>query len=147
MLTPRGPRVLEYNVRFGDPETQSLLALLDSDLAEIMSACANGSLDGVELKIKSASAATVVVAAGGYPGSYAKGTEMHVATAPQDVTFFHAGTKLDGSVLRTAGGRVIASTGTGKTLKDALARAYAGVEEIRFEGMQFRKDIGHRAFR
>ncbi|KAF2158219.1 phosphoribosylamine--glycine ligase [Myriangium duriaei CBS 260.36] len=147
MLTPKGPRVLEYNVRFGDPETQSLLMLLDSDLATVMDACTQGSLENVDLKIKPASAATVVVAAGGYPGSYAKGTEMNLTSEPQDVVFFHAGTKLDGSTLRTAGGRVIASTGTGKTLKDALARAYEGVEGIKFEGMQFRKDIGHRAFR
>ncbi|GAM86882.1 hypothetical protein ANO11243_049030 [Dothideomycetidae sp. 11243] len=147
MLTPRGPRVLEYNVRFGDPETQSLMMLLESDLAEIMSACTTGTLESVDLKIKSASAATVVVAAGGYPGSYAKGTEMRVAAAPDDVTFFHAGTKLDDETLRTSGGRVIASTGTGKTLKDALAKAYEGVERIKFEGMQYRKDIGYRAFR
>lgn len=147
MLTSSGPRVLEYNVRFGDPETQSLLLLLESDLAEVMAACANGRLDAVELRINPGAAATVVLAAPGYPGSYPKGAGMQLGDAPADVTFFHAGTKLDGNTLKTAGGRVIASSAVGSTLKEALSKAYQGVENIRFEGKQFRKDIGYRAFR
>jgi phosphoribosylaminoimidazole-succinocarboxamide synthase len=165
MITKDGPKVLEYNVRFGDPETQSLLALLESDLGEILLACAEGRLADVDVKILSKSAATVVVAAGGYPGSYKKGVEMKLDPPPSgkcfpdcyvypdnndcfaDVTLFHAGTTLDGSVLRTAGGRVIASTATADTLEQAIKKAYEGVKCIHFEGMQYRSDIGARALR
>ncbi|KAF2403657.1 phosphoribosylamine-glycine ligase [Trichodelitschia bisporula] len=147
MITADGPRLLEYNVRFGDPETQSLLPLLESDLAEVMLACAEGRLADVELKIRDAAAATVVVAAGGYPDSYKKGIEMTLKDAPVDVTLFHAGTTLIGETLRTAGGRVIASTATAPTLAEAIQKAYTGVGSIAFEGMQFRKDIGARALR
>lgn len=142
MMTARGARVLEYNVRFGDPETQSVLPLLQTDLAELMYACTNQSLSTLPITISSESAATVVVAAGGYPGSYAKGTPMTVASSlPENVTIFHAGTSLKDDVLRTSGGRVIASTATGPNLKAAVDRAYEGVKCIQFEGMQYRKDI------
>ncbi|KAF2715145.1 phosphoribosylamine-glycine ligase [Pleomassaria siparia CBS 279.74] len=147
MMTKTGPKVLEYNVRFGDPETQSLLALMDSDLAEVMVACAEGRLEDVDVKVSNKSAATVVVAAGGYPGSYAKGTEMHLDAVPDDVVLFHAGTSLIDHVLKTSGGRVIASTATGATLEEAVAKAYKGVECIHFDGMQYRKDIAGRALK
>ena len=147
MLTKRGPKVLEYNVRFGDPETQSLLPLLQSDLAELMVACTEQQLESIDVRVSKESAATVVVAAGGYPGSYAKGTPMTLTKTPENVVLFHAGTVTDGSQLKTAGGRVIASTATGPTLKQAVDRAYEGVKSIHFEGMQFRKDIAARAFR
>jgi phosphoribosylamine--glycine ligase len=147
MMTPQGPKVLEYNVRFGDPETQSLLALMQSDLAEVMLACADGTLSSTDLKVSSKSAATVVVAAGGYPGSYAKGTEMKLDTTPEDVVLFHAGTSFSDNVLKTSGGRVIASTATAPTLEEAVAKAYKGVECIHFDGMQFRKDIAGRALK
>jgi phosphoribosylamine--glycine ligase/phosphoribosylformylglycinamidine cyclo-ligase len=147
MMTKNGPKVLEYNVRFGDPETQSLLALMEGDLAQVMVACANGKLSEVDVKVSSRSAATVVVAAGGYPGSYAKGTVMTLDAVPEDVVLFHAGTSFSDNTLRTAGGRVIASTATAPTLEEAVAKAYKGVDCIHFEGMQFRKDIAGRALK
>lgn len=148
MLTAKGPKVLEYNVRFGDPETQSCLALLQSDLAELMVACCDGTLATKTIDIAPLSACTVVVAAGGYPGSYAKNTPMTVQepAAGSGMYIFHAGTALgsDGS-LQTSGGRVIAATATGESLKQAVDRAYEGVKLIHFEGMQYRRDIAHRA--
>ncbi|KAG9202629.1 Bifunctional purine biosynthetic protein ade1 [Epicoccum nigrum] len=145
MLTPQGVKVLEYNVRFGDPETQSLLCLMEGDLAQVMLACADGRLADVNVNVSSRSAATVVVAAPGYPGSYPKGTPMQLDAVPEDTVLFHAGTAVVDGRLVTAGGRVIASTATAATLEDAVAKAYKGVESIRFEGMQFRKDIAGRA--
>lgn len=149
MLTPNGPRVLEYNVRFGDPETQSCLTLLQSDLAELMLACTDGKLSGKSLDISSQSACTVVVAAGGYPGSYPKGTLMQVDEVDEKSGkyVFHAGTSLKDGNLVTSGGRVIAATATGETLREAVDKAYKGVQGIRFEGMQYRKDIAGRALR
>lgn len=147
MMTKKGPKVLEYNVRFGDPETQSVLALLNTDLAELMVACTQGSLSKHSIEIETKFAATVVVAAGGYPGSYAKGTPMTLNDTSKSVVLFHAGTVLDGDVLKTTGGRVIASTATGTSLAEAVAHAYKGVECIKFEGMQFRRDIAARALR
>ncbi|KAK0612732.1 Bifunctional purine biosynthetic protein ADE1 [Lasiodiplodia hormozganensis] len=147
MMTKNGPKVLEYNVRFGDPETQSLLPLMDSDLAELMLACTDSKLASFDLKVGEKSAATVVVAAGGYPGSYAKGTEMKLDPVPNDTVHFHAGTALKDGVLRTSGGRVIASTAWAPTLEEAVQKAYKGVEAIHFEGMQYRKDIAGRALK
>jgi phosphoribosylamine--glycine ligase len=165
MMTKSGAKVLEYNVRFGDPETQSLLALMESDLAEVMVACAEGNLKNVDVKVSNKSAATVVVAAGGYPGSYAKGTVMTLDPVPKgeymlectchamisltqlDVVLFHAGTSLPNNTLKTSGGRVIASTAIAPTLEEAVAKAYKGVDCINFEGMQFRKDIAGRALK
>ncbi|ORY17622.1 phosphoribosylglycinamide synthetase [Clohesyomyces aquaticus] len=147
MMTSKGPKVLEYNVRFGDPETQSLLPLMETDLAEVMVACTEGKLSGTEVKISKKSAATVVVAAGGYPGSYAKGTVMKLDAVPEDVVLFHAGTSFAEETLKTSGGRVIASTATAETLEEAVKKAYAGVECIHFDGMQFRKDIAGRALK
>ncbi|KAK3062940.1 Bifunctional purine biosynthetic protein ade1, partial [Coniosporium uncinatum] len=135
MITKTGPKVLEYNVRFGDPETQSCLPLLESDLAEIMWACAEGQLGSVGLRISEKSAATVVVAAGGYPGSYKKAIEMQIIPVPEDVVLFHAGTAVKDGKLRTSGGRVIASTASAGTLKEAVNKAYEGVDAIQFEGM------------
>jgi phosphoribosylamine-glycine ligase len=147
MITSKGPKLLEYNVRFGDPETQSILSLLDSDLAQIMLASASGKLSDVEVKVSPKSAATVVVAAPGYPNSYPKGIEMRLDSVPQDTVLFHAGTSLVNRVLTTSGGRVIASTATANTLEEAIDKAYVGVGAIHFEGMQYRKDIGARALR
>jgi len=148
MITKNGPKVLEYNVRFGDPETQSLLLLLQSDLAEIMLACAEGRLADVDLKISDKSAATVVMAAGGYPDSYKKGTEMKISKTPQDVYLFHAGTSMsEGGKLVTSGGRVIASSAVADELELAISKAYDGVGSVTFDGMQYRTDIGARALR
>lgn len=149
MITKDGPKTLEYNVRFGDPETQTLLPLLskDTDLAEIMVACTEGWLDSVSIAVEPKFSATVVVAAGGYPGTYITGTPMTLQTPPSGINHFHAGTIVKDGQLQTAGGRVIAATATAETLEEAVKRAYVGVEHIQFEKMQFRKDIAHRAFK
>ena len=148
MLTSNGPRLLEYNVRFGDPESQSCLPLLESDLAELMLACCNGTLASQTISIAESSACTVVVAAGGYPGSYLKGTPMDIEQPKEDGMFlFHAGTTLKDGQLKTSGGRVIAATAVGRTLQEAVDRAYKGVSLIEFEGLQYRTDIAQRALR
>ncbi|KAK9581150.1 Bifunctional purine biosynthetic protein ADE1 [Aspergillus fumigatus] len=149
MMTKDGPKVLEYNVRGGDPETQTLLPLLsaDTDLAQIMVACTEHWLDGVDIKIEPKFSTTVIAVAGGYPGSYAKGKAITLDPAPEDTLIFHAGTKLFGNELQTNGGRVIASTATASTLEEALRKSYAGISAIHFEDMFYRKDIAHRAFR
>jgi phosphoribosylamine--glycine ligase/phosphoribosylformylglycinamidine cyclo-ligase len=148
MITPQGPKTLEYNVRFGDPETQTVLPLLKDDLADIMLACTSGLLRYVPVTVTAEFSATVVVAAGGYPEAYAKGTPMQVGSPPAGTNIFHAGTKISGDgELQTSGGRVIAASATAETLKSAVAKAYEGVKLIQFDGMHYRKDIAHRAFR
>ncbi|KAF2490424.1 phosphoribosylamine-glycine ligase [Lophium mytilinum] len=147
MMTKSGPKTLEYNVRFGDPETQSLLSLMKTDLASIMLACVDGTLSTKELEVLPKSAVTVVVASGGYPGSYSKGTLMKLDPVPEDVVLFHAGTTLVDGSLKTSGGRVIASTAIAETLEEAISKAYSGVQSIHFEGMQYRKDIAGRALK
>ncbi|KAK4662096.1 Bifunctional purine biosynthetic protein ADE1 [Podospora pseudopauciseta] len=150
MIAPDGtPKVLEYNVRFGDPETQTVLPLLESDLAKIMYACAGPIpyLEDVPVKVSNKFSTTVVVAAPGYPESYPKNIPMQVSAAPQDITIFHAGTKLTGDVLVTDGGRVIAANAVGESLRAAVDKAYEGVKLINFDGMYYRNDIAHRAFR
>ncbi|KAJ3329704.1 hypothetical protein HDU76_007345 [Blyttiomyces sp. JEL0837] len=147
MLTASGPKVLEFNCRFGDPETQVVIPLLDSDLAEVMKAAAEGRLDSVDLKFKSGAAATVVAAAGGYPGSYPKGKEITIGRAPTDIIVFHAGTAAKDGKLVTAGGRVLAVTATADNLEEAIKKAVSNVSLIKFEGMQYRRDIGHRALK
>ncbi|RVX69409.1 hypothetical protein B0A52_06472 [Exophiala mesophila] len=149
MITKNGPKVLEYNVRGGDPETQTLLPLLseDTDLAKVMLACTEHWLDGVDLKIEPKFAATVVACAEGYPGSYAKNRSIALGDVPKDTFVFHAGTKKDKSTVYTTGGRVIASTSTAETLENAVEKAYKGMATIQFQGMHFRKDIAHRAFK
>jgi phosphoribosylamine--glycine ligase/phosphoribosylformylglycinamidine cyclo-ligase len=149
MITKNGPKVLEYNVRFGDPETQTLLPLLseDTDLAEIMVACTEGWLKAVDVKVDSKSSATVVVAAGGYPGSYAKGTPMKVGSPPSDTNIFHAGTTIKDGQLQTSGGRVIAAQAVAENLESAVKKAYSGVGFIEFEKMFYRRDIAHRALK
>ncbi|KAI9677646.1 MAG: hypothetical protein M1817_006601 [Caeruleum heppii] len=148
MITRNGPKTLEYNVRFGDPETQTLLPLLstETDLAEILVACVERRLERIDIKLDARFAATVVVAAGGYPGSYVKGTEMKIDPVGNDTIIFHAGTAIADGKLRTAGGRVIAATATADSLEEAVKKAYDGVRCIHFDKMQFRKDIAHRAF-
>lgn len=153
MLTKDGPMLLEYNCRFGDPETQVLLPLLDSDLFEVALGCAEGNLQGrvPEVKWKKGAAATVVVAANGYPGSYPKGlpiSGIDVANAAPGVKVYQAGTTMDKERLVTSGGRVLAVTGVGSDFREAIESAYQGTARISFEpveGMHFRRDIGHRA--
>jgi phosphoribosylamine-glycine ligase len=150
MITPSsGPKLLEYNVRFGDPETQSLLPLLETDLAEILLSCATGTLSKLTLTISNKSAATVVVAAAGYPDAYKKGIKMRVSKVPSDdMVIFHAGTSLaENGELATSGGRVIAATAVADTLAKAIDKAYEGVGCIDFDGMQYRSDIGARALK
>ena len=150
MITTDGPRVLEYNVRFGDPETQTLLPLMsmDTDLAEIMVACTEGRLDGVQFRMRLGSSVTVVAAAKGYPDSYKKGDIISIDqsyTLTENDHVFHAGTVLNDGVLKTAGGRVLAATSTAESLQKALAQAYNIIDTISWPGKHCRKDIAHRA--
>lgn len=143
-------KVVEFNCRFGDPETQVVLPLLDADLAEIMLACATGGLDKVDIGWKDKAAVCVVMASGGYPESYKNGyviSGLDKAGAMADTVVFHAGTKIsDGNVV-TAGGRVLGVTAIGKDIADAQERAYKAVAAISFEDMQYRKDIAWRALK
>ncbi len=149
MMTAAGPRVLEYNVRFGDPETQPTLALLESDLLDPVLACVEGGLDGVELRWSEGAAVCVVVASGGYPGKYEKGKRIEglaEADGRSGAMVFHAGTALDGEGnCVTAGGRVLGVTAVGSHIVDAIDRAYEAVGRIQFDGMYFRRDIGKKA--
>lgn len=151
MLTSTGPRVLEFNARFGDPETQVVLPLLKSDLLTTMLACSRGELDNVDLQWKDDWAVSVVLASAGYPGSYEKGkliTGVESAEALKGVTVFHAGTKRDSEgKLYTNGGRVLNVTALGDSFEAARDLAYKAVELIDFEGKQYRRDIGERALR
>ncbi len=146
MLTQAGPRVLEFNCRFGDPETQAILPLLDSDLLDIAQACATGGLAEVDVRWKPGAAACVVMAAEGYPGPAAQGRPIHgLESTFEDAVVFHAGTRLAEGAVLTAGGRVLGVTGCGPALPEAIGAAYAAVAQIHFEGQQYRRDIGHRA--
>ncbi|MEK9181415.1 MAG: phosphoribosylamine--glycine ligase [Patescibacteria group bacterium] len=173
MLTKDGPKILEYNARFGDPECQAYMRLLDSDLLEILNACVDGKLNEIEIKWKKLFACNIALASGGYPGSYEKGKEIfgiapllaeegagggnlkkhHLAfgTPPQkggedDIVIFHAGTKIvRQGLITTNGGRVLGISATGNTLEEALEKAYKAIEKISFEGMQYRRDIGKKA--
>ena len=151
MLTPEGPKVLEFNARFGDPETQVILPRLKTDLVEVMLAVAEGRLDEVELSWRDDWAVSVVLASKGYPLSYQKGFPIEgiaEAKAMPGVTVYHAGTALgDDGVLRTAGGRVLNVTALGPTFEEARARAYAACDAISFDGKTMRLDIGERALR
>ena len=147
MMTARGPQVLEFNARFGDPETQALLMRLDSDLVEALDACVDGRLAETELRWTPGASACVVASSAGYPGSYKTGlpiTGLAAAAQVPGVQIFHSGSVLAGSEIQTAGGRVLGVTAVAGTLKEALARAYQAIAEIHFEGMYFRRDIGHR---
>ncbi|MBK6709455.1 MAG: phosphoribosylamine--glycine ligase [Chloroflexi bacterium] len=146
MLTAVGPKVLEFNCRFGDPETQALLPLLDGDLAEILLACAAGRLTPEMVRVHSGACATVVMAAPGYPGTYPKGLPITgLEAVPEEVVVFHAGTHhADGQIV-TSGGRVLCVSALGADLATAVSRAYAGVAAIHFDGAHYRTDIGREA--
>lgn len=152
MLTPAGPKVIEYNCRFGDPETQGVLPLLDSDLLEIMLACTEGRLHEIPVQWKPGAAACVVLASGGYPAAYQKGKPITGLAADgqlpgqPDITVYHAGTAsgADGGFV-TNGGRVLGVTATALTLPEALEKAYAAADRISFENLHRRSDIGQRA--
>ncbi|KAI0275171.1 aminoimidazole ribonucleotide synthetase [Gloeopeniophorella convolvens] len=145
MLTESGPKVLEYNVRFGDPETEALMLLLseETDLAEVILACAERRLDSVTLSFRPGFAVSVVLASSGYPGSFEKGKAITVGAVPSNVVVFHAGTTKTGDVVVTSGGRVIAVSAHAPTLQEALDCAYVGVEKVVFDGKVYRRDIAH----
>lgn len=146
MLTAQGPRVVEYNARFGDPETQAVLPLLESDLMEIMMAVREQRLSGMDIRWKEQAAACIVLASGGYPGKYESGKVISGLEGAQAMgaTVYHAGTKLVDGAYVTAGGRVLGVTALGNTLADAVHGAYAAAEKIHFEGAHMRRDIGSR---
>ena len=146
MLTPEGPRVLEYNARFGDPEAQVVLPRMKNDMIEVMEACVDGTLDQIELEFEDNAAVCVVLASDGYPVSYQKGFEIHGLEKIQDKDgffVFHAGTKFQDGKIVTNGGRVLGVTATGKTLQEARANAYEATGWIDFENKYMRNDIGH----
>jgi phosphoribosylamine---glycine ligase len=148
MINGEDAKVLEFNARFGDPETQPIMARLDTDLIEIIEAILAGSLAKIDIKWKADSAVCIVMASGGYPGSYAKGkviTGLDKAAERSGVVVFHAGTALRNGEVVTDGGRVLGVTGLGPVVAAAIDSAYAGVREISFEGAHFRRDIGARA--
>lgn len=145
MLTADGPKVLEFNCRFGDPETQVIMPLLASDLVEIMLACIEGRLEPSAVQLHDGACATVVMASEGYPGSYPKGREItgvESAESLDGVSVFHAGTALKDGRLITNGGRVLTVSALGQTLPDALHQAYQALTHIHFQGAHYRKDIG-----
>ena len=148
MITADGPYVLEFNCRFGDPETQAVLPLLDCDLAEVMLACAEGRLDPAMVNSKAGACGSVVLASGGYPGEYRTGlpiSGLEEAAARPDVAVFHAGTRREGDQVVTAGGRVLAVSAVAETMPRALERAYEAARLIQFEGAHYRSDIGRTA--
>ena len=144
MMTPNGPKVIEYNCRFGDPETQVVLPLLESDLLTVMQATTNGTLAETEVKFSCGAAACVIMASAGYPEAYEKGKEITIPEHLSDNVIV-AGAKLDDGKLLTSGGRVLGVIGTADTLQDALDKAYDNVSHINFEGAYYRRDIGARA--
>lgn len=147
MLTPKGPKVIEYNCRFGDPETQVVLPRLKTDIMDIFEAINNETLSDLDIEWDDRACTCVIMASGGYPKSYPKGIEINGLTDGQldGVTVYHAGTKRDGDKLVTSGGRVLGVTALGESIEDALAKSYAGVEKIKFDGAHYRKDIGQKA--
>ena len=150
MMTARGPQVLEFNARFGDPETQAILMRLDSDLMDALEACIDGRLADTELRWSQGASACVVASSSGYPGSYKTGfpiTGLEDAARIPGVEIFHSGSSMVDDQVVTAGGRVLGVTAAGASLDEALQRAYQAIAEIRFEGMYYRRDIGHRALK
>lgn len=150
MITKTGAKVVEFNVRFGDPECQVLMPLIESDALELMNDIANGKLDESKVKISDGFAAIVVMCAAGYPNKYAKGAKIYLpadSEIPDGAWIIHAGTKASGGDILTAGGRVLGLVGTGATLPDALEDAYALCKKTSFDGAFYRRDIAHRELR
>ena len=145
MMTSDGPKVIEFNCRFGGPECESYMRILKSDLVDILIACVDGTLDKINIEWENKYACCIILCSGGYPGNYEKGKEItgvDQASKLSDIVVFHAGTKLDGDKLLTNGGRVLGVTALADDLKSALDKAYAAVKLINFEGMHYRTDIG-----
>lgn len=147
MLTREGPKVLEFNARFGDPEAQAVLPLLESDLVELALRVVEGRLEGARLSWKPMAAAAIVLASPGYPEAPRKGIPLRIPEPPEGVLVFHAGTRLGPQGLETAGGRVLNVVGLGKDLEEALGRAYAFIPQIGFPSAIYRKDIGKKVLR
>lgn len=149
MLTEKGPRVLEYNVRFGDPETQPILMRMKSDIVPIFQSCIDGTLDQVDIEWYDEAAVCVVMASGGYPASSEKGVVIHglESVKKDEAVVFHSGTTMNGGEVVTNGGRVLGVTAKDATIKGAIDKAYKAVEKITFDNMQFRRDIGARALK
>jgi len=150
MMTAKGPQVLEYNARFGDPETQAILVRLESDLVDALEACVDGRLAETEFRWASGASACVIASSSGYPGSYKTGlpiSGLREAGQVPGVEVFHSGTKQVGGEVVTSGGRVLGVTANGDSLEQALDRAYEAMGLIQFDGMYFRRDIGHRALK
>lgn len=142
MLTPDGPKVIEYNARFGDPELQAVLPLLESDLLPILLAVSQQRLKDVEVKFSNQASCCVVLASGGYPTCYETGKRITLGKFEEGCMCMHAGTRFDGTTLVTNGGRVMNLVATAQTLKEAVEKAYRSVDSVSFDGMQYRKDIG-----
>ena len=148
MITKKGPKVLEFNVRFGDPETQPILLLLESDLVHVCNSVINGTLDKDTLKWHDGYAVCVVIASGGYPNDYEKGKHISIGEVSQDTKIFHAGTLMnENNQLITSGGRVLGVTSLGHTLEEAIKNVYESVQKVMFENMHFRNDIGAKALK
>ena len=143
MLTEKGPKVVEYNARFGDPECQAVLSLLETDLMDILEACVDGTLAQLDVKFQNAASCCLVLASGGYPVAYEKGKEISGLDDVQDAVVFHAGTKQEGRTFYTNGGRVLGVTAVAPDLKGAVDKAYQAAKPISFEKMHFRTDIGY----
>lgn len=150
MISEDKPKLLEYNCRFADPETQAVLPRMKSDIVPVLDACVKENLEEIQLQWLQDAACCVVLASGGYPGKYEKGKEirgLRELEQMQGVQAFHAGTSLQGEKIVTSGGRVLNIVGLGKTIKDSIHTAYEAVQKVRFEGMHYRKDIGARALK
>jgi phosphoribosylamine--glycine ligase len=159
MMTSRGPLVLEFNTRWGDPETEAIVLRLETDIVDLFDASIDGTADSLTIRMKPGASATVIAASGGYPGKYTSGKVIaglddtvrvpHPSQSEgwdgDNVVIFHAGTAIKDSQLVTAGGRVLAISAAAPSLREALDRIYARMKDISFEGMQYRRDIGHRA--
>ena len=147
MITAAGPKVIEFNARFGDPETQVVLPLLDGDLLPVLEACVDGTLAETEVRWQKGATVCVVLAAGGYPGEYRKGDAIAgvAAAEAKGAMVFHAGTAMTGDAVVTHGGRVLGVTAVAGDIAAAVAKVYPAVEQIKFAGMQYRRDIAHRA--
>ncbi|MBU4369229.1 phosphoribosylamine--glycine ligase [Patescibacteria group bacterium] len=150
MITQEGPKVLEFNCRFGDPETQAVLTLLQNDLVDLLMACLSGRLDKEEIKNKTGAACCVVMVSKGYPGKYEKGKEifgLDKIKGMKNIQVFHAGTKKENGKIITSGGRVLGVTAYAHNIKEAIFKAYQGVDKIKWSGEYHRKDIGRRALK
>jgi phosphoribosylamine--glycine ligase len=151
MMTQRGPMVLEFNTRFGDPETEAIILRLETDIVDLFNAAIDGTANQLAIRMRPGASVCVIAASGGYPGKYTSGKPIAVPARAndqsEDVVVFHSGTAIKDGQLVTAGGRVLAISATAPDLQIALDKAYAQLAIISFEGMQFRRDIGHRALR